>query len=54
MSVYELKDGKHFNIFDIFDKKTGLILEDLLIADNIIDEVSDEMNDEFDELLSIR
>lgn len=54
LSVYELKDGKHFNIFDIFDKKTGLILEDLLIADNIIDEVSDEMNDEFDELLSIR
>jgi predicted ATPase len=44
-SVYQLKDG---NAFDIFDKKTGLI------ADNIIDEVSDEMNDEFDELLNIR
>ncbi len=45
LSVYQLKEGE---AFDIFDKKTGLI------ADNIIDEVSDEMNDEFDELLNIR
>lgn len=44
LSVYQLKDGKSF---DIFDKKTGLI------SDNIIDEVSDEMNDVFDELLNI-
>nr|WP_315198060.1 AAA family ATPase [uncultured Flavobacterium sp.] len=44
-SVYQLKDGR---AFDIFDKKTGLITE------NIIDDVSDEMNDEFDELLDIR
>ena len=44
-SVYQLKDGE---AFDIFDKRTGLI------ADNIIDDVSDEMNDEFDDLLDIR
>lgn len=45
LSVYELKNGE---AFDIFDKKIGLI------ADNIIDDVSDEMNDEFDELLDIK
>lgn len=45
LSVYQLKDGE---AFDIFDKETGLI------ADNIIDKVSDEMNDEFDDLLNVR
>jgi predicted ATPase len=45
LSVYELKNGK---AFDIFDKKTGLI------SDNIIDDASDEMNEEFEELLDIK
>lgn len=44
LSVYQLKEGE---AFDIFDQQTGLI------ANNIIDDASDEMNDEFDELLEI-
>ncbi len=45
LSVYELKKGE---AYDIFDKKLGLI------SDNIIDDVSDEMNDEFERLLDIK
>ena len=44
-SVYELKNGE---AFDIFDSKT------CLVSDNIIDDASDEMNEEFEELLGIR
>lgn len=44
LSVYELKEGKSF---DILDKELGLISE------NIIDDVSDEMSDEFDNLMDI-
>ncbi len=45
LSVYQLKDGF---AYDIFDKKLNLI------GENIIDEVSDEMNEEFEELLDIK
>ncbi|MGB0880806.1 MAG: AAA family ATPase [Polaribacter sp.] len=44
LSVYELKEGE---AFDIFNEETGLI------SSNIIDDVSDEMNDEFEKLLDI-
>ena len=45
LSVYQLKDGF---AYDIFDKELNLI------GENIIDEVSDEMNEEFEELLVIK
>ena len=45
LSVYQLKDGF---AFDIFDKELNLI------GENIIDEASDEMNEEFEELLDIK
>jgi predicted ATPase len=45
LSVYQLKDGF---AYDIFDKELNLI------GENIIDEASDEMNEEFEELLDIK
>lgn len=45
LSVYELKDGLAYNIFN---KELNLI------GENIIDDVSDEMNDEFDTLLYMK